>query len=114
MLVAAALRSTVWVSVEVPTFPPPKNCAPPLAGPLAAEGKPMKEGRSGIGEVVPIGQPLRGVPYWITVGVPVTSQPGMETVLLPDNDASPTSAPGLLNRFGPWGTDVGVGAGRMS
>jgi hypothetical protein len=36
----------------------------------------------------------------ITVGVPVTVQPGMDTELYPDNDGSPNSAPGLTSRFG--------------
>lgn len=38
--------------------------------------------------------------YLITVGVPVAVQPGIVTPLYPDNDGSPTSAPGLTNRFG--------------
>jgi hypothetical protein len=38
----------------------------------------------------------------ITVGVPVTVQPGTDTELYPDNDGSPNSAPGLTRRFGLW------------
>src|SRR3954465_15057126 len=37
----------------------------------------------------------------MTVGVPVTVQPGTVTELYPDNDGSPSSAPGLTSRFGP-------------
>jgi hypothetical protein len=40
------------------------------------------------------------VPYLTTVGVPVTLHPGMDTEVYPDNDGSPTSAPGLTSKFG--------------
>ena len=36
----------------------------------------------------------------MTVGVPVTVQPGTVTELYPDKDGSPSSAPGLTSRFG--------------
>jgi hypothetical protein len=36
----------------------------------------------------------------MTVGVPVTVHPGTVTELYPDNDGSPSSAPGLTRRFG--------------
>ena len=42
----------------------------------------------------------RGVPYSMTVGVPVTVQPGTVTELYPDKDGSPSSAPGLTSKFG--------------
>ena len=60
----------------------------------------MNGGRSGIGKLSPIGHELRGVPYRITVGVPVTVHPGMVTALNPDSDGSPTSAPGFTRRLG--------------
>ena len=60
----------------------------------------MKGGRSGVAKDRPTGHILRGLPYLITVGVPVTVQPGMLTELLPDRDGSPISAPGLTRRFG--------------
>jgi hypothetical protein len=60
----------------------------------------MNFGRFGVAELKPTGHMFRGVPYPITVGVPVTVQPGMLTELLPDNDGSPVSAPGLTRRFG--------------
>ena len=36
----------------------------------------------------------------MTVGVPVTVQPGTVTELYPDSDGSPSSAPGFTSRFG--------------
>jgi hypothetical protein len=36
----------------------------------------------------------------MTVGVPVSVQPGIVTELYPDRDGSPNSAPGFTNRFG--------------
>src|SRR3954452_20258294 len=96
---AAALRSTVWVSDEVATFPPPKNCVPLPAGAQTELGKPRNAGRVGPG--VPSGHgSRRDVPYSITVGVPVTVHPGTVTELYPDKDGSPSSAPGLTSRLG--------------
>ena len=59
----------------------------------------MNEGRSGKAKLAPMGQELRGVPYSITIGVPVKVQPGIDTELCPVSDGSPNSAPGLANRF---------------
>ena len=43
----------------------------------------------------------RWVPYSITVGVPVTVQPGTVTVLYPESDGSPTSAAVPLDKLYP-------------
>jgi hypothetical protein len=105
MAVAAPLRSTAWDSDELATFPPPKNWLPPPAG--AVPGKPRNAGS--VGPIAPKNPgSRRSVPYWITVGVPVTVQPGTVTELYPDNDGSPTSAPPLTSRFPLLSTGVGV------
>src|SRR5436190_23096354 len=95
----APLRSTVWVRVDVATGPPPKNCTLPPGGSLFRLGNPRNAGRGGNGVGNPNGK-RRRVPYSITVGVPVTVQPGTVTELYPDKDGSPSSAPGLTSKFG--------------
>src|SRR5829696_2846493 len=97
---AAALRLTVWLSADVATGPPPKNCSPLSAGAQFELGNPRNAGKVGPGEEVGDGK-RRRVPYSMTVGVPVTVQPGTVTELYPDNDGSPSSAPGLTSKFGP-------------
>src|SRR5436853_7751208 len=99
MSAAAGLRSTVWVSVDVATGPPPKNCSPLSGGAHAVLGNPRNAGNVGPGEEVGHGK-RRWVSYSMTVGVPVTVQPGTVTELYPDNDGSPSSAPGLTSKFG--------------
>ena len=81
------------------TGPPPKNCTPPPRGSLFKLGNPRNAGRVGNGVDNPNGK-RRKVPYSITVGVPVTVQPGTVTELYPDKDGSPSSAPGLTSKFG--------------
>src|SRR6476620_8878035 len=95
----AAARLTVWLSVDVAAGPPPKNCSPLSGGALAARGKPRNAGKVGPGDDVGHGN-RRSVPYSMTVGVPVTVHPGSVTELYPDNDGSPSSAPGLTRRLG--------------
>jgi hypothetical protein len=96
---AAALRSTVWLIVDVATLPPPKNCTPLPGGAQFALGNPRNAGRVGPGDPNGHGN-RRRVPYSITVGVPVTVQPGTVTELYPDKDGSPSSAPGFTSKFG--------------
>src|SRR5215208_3458836 len=96
---AAGRRSTFWMSVEVATGPPPKNCSPLSGGAQFALGNPRNAGKVGPGDAVGHGN-RRRVPYSMTVGVPVTVQPGTVTELYPDNDGSPSSAPGFTSRFG--------------
>src|SRR5262249_32266434 len=79
---AAGDRSTLWLRVAFPPSPPPKNWLPPSAGPSLCVGKPS------------------AAPYGITVGVPPTCQPGIDTALYPDSEASPISAPPLTRRLG--------------
>ena len=60
----------------------------------------MNVGSVGIAKLTPVGQPFRLAPYSITVGVPVSSQPGTLTALLPDGESMPNSAPGFSSRLG--------------
>ena len=85
--------------VEVATGPPPKNCMPLPGGALFELGNPRNAGRVGPGDANGDGK-RRRVPYWMTVGVPVTVQPGTVTELYPDKDGSPNSAPALTSKFG--------------
>src|SRR6476620_10768958 len=96
---AASPRLRVWVRVDVATFPPPKNWMPLSRGAFCEVGNPRNAGSVGPGD--PSGHGKRTlVLYWMTVGVPVTVQPGMVTELNPDSDGSPNSAPGLVSKFG--------------
>ena len=81
------------------TGPPPKNCSPLPGGAHFAVGNPRNAGRVGPGLGSGHGR-RRGVPYSMTVGVPVTVQPGTVTELYPDSEGSPSSAPGLTSKFG--------------
>ena len=76
---AILLRFTVWVRVELPTGPPPKNCAPPASDPALLAGNPRSAGSVGYRDLEYHTCISRGVPYRMTVGVPVTAQPGMVT-----------------------------------
>ncbi|CNI55059.1 Uncharacterised protein [Mycobacterium tuberculosis] len=76
---AAPVRFTVWLMVEVATGPPPAKLLPPPEG--ACCGKPRNFGRSGNGVPNGDGKNGRGLAYGITVGVPVTVQPGTVTPL---------------------------------
>jgi hypothetical protein len=70
-----------------------------IGGPWPGVGNCRKAGNNGAG--VERGDGGRViVPYLTTVGVPVALHPGMDTEVYPDNDGSPTSAPGLTSKFG--------------
>ena len=75
--------------VDVATGPPPKNCIAAAGGRAHRARKSKKRWESrprGCESATEIGG---RVPYWMTVGVPVTVQPGNVTELYPDRDGSP-------------------------
>ena len=57
--------------------------------------------RLGIWKLSPVGQEFLRVPYWITVGLPVTVQPGTVTTPLPQTrKRHRTPRPGVPSRLG--------------